>query len=115
MAKEDNTPILSQRIDRFLWHARLAHDRSAAQALAERAVIRLNGRRVERAHALVRPGDILTLPRGTSVLVIRILQLPARRGPAADARLLYDLIQPDAQITGAFSPAIDIDDGPRDE
>lgn len=108
-------PASSQRIDRFLWYARFAGDRTAAQALAERAVIRLNGRRVERAHALVRPGDVLTLPRGASVLVIRIAQLPVRRGPAAEARLLYELIEPDSPKSGAFSPSNDIDAGAPDE
>lgn len=108
-------PLPSQRIDRFLWHARLAPSRAAAQAMAERAAIRLNGRRVDRAHAPIRPGDILTLPRGTGALVIRVLQLPTRRGPVAEARLLYELIEPDTPKSGAFSPSIDIDAGARDE
>jgi ribosome-associated heat shock protein Hsp15 len=86
----------AQRIDRFLWYTRLAHDRDAAQELAERGVVRLNGRRVERAHASVRPGDVLTLPKGAQVLVIRVLSLPPRRGPAPEARLCYALLDPDS-------------------
>lgn len=83
-----------QRIDRFLWFARLAGDRSAAQALAERGIVRLNGRRVERAHSPVRRGDLLTLPVGDSVRVIRILELPVRRGPTTEAETLYERIKP---------------------
>ncbi len=83
----------AQRIDRFLWFARLAGNRSAAQALAERGIVRLNGRRVERAHTPVRRGDLLTLPVGETVRVIRILELPMRRGPAAEAETLYDRIE----------------------
>lgn len=83
----------TQRIDRFLWFARLSANRSAAQALAERGIVRLNGRRVERAHVAVRPGDLLTLPQGDRVRVVRILALPARRGPAPEARLHYELIE----------------------
>ncbi len=82
-----------QRIDRFLWFARLSGNRSAAQALAERGIVRLNGRRVERAHTPVRRGDLLTLPVGDSVRVIRILALPARRGPAPEALTLYEMIE----------------------
>lgn len=87
-------PAPTQRIDRFLWFARLSANRSAAQALAERGIVRLNGRRVERAHAPVRRGDLLTLPLGDAVRVIRILELPARRGPAPEARTLYETIEP---------------------
>lgn len=83
----------TQRIDRFLWFARLTGNRSAAQALAERGIVRLNGRRIERAHAPVRPGDLLTLPLGERVRVIRILHLPVRRGPAPEATLLYEFIE----------------------
>ncbi len=83
----------TQRIDRFLWFARLTGNRSAAQALAERGIVRLNGRRVERAHTPVRPGDLLTLPVGDSVHVIRIAELPSRRGPTTEAQALYEMIE----------------------
>lgn len=83
----------SQRIDRFLWFVRLSGNRSAAQTLAERGIVRLNGRRIDRAHAPVRPGDLLTLPVGADVRVIRILALPARRGPAPEARAHYEFIE----------------------
>jgi len=91
IAPPDAAP--SQRIDRFLWFARLTGNRSAAQALAERGIVRLNGRRVERAHTPVRRGDLLTLPLGNAVRVIRIVELPGRRGPAPEARTHYELIE----------------------
>jgi ribosome-associated heat shock protein Hsp15 len=71
---------------------RLAPSRSSAQALAERGVIRLNGRRVERAHAAVRVGDLVTVPQGTHARVVRVSALPVRRGPAAEAVLCYENI-----------------------
>jgi ribosome-associated heat shock protein Hsp15 len=82
------------RIDKYLWFVRLAPNRSSAQALAERGIIRLNGRRVERAHVPVRVGDLITMPQGNSVRVIRIEQLPVRRGPFAEAQLCYSAITP---------------------
>ncbi|MBO9574379.1 MAG: RNA-binding S4 domain-containing protein [Sphingobium sp.] len=85
------------RIDKYLWFVRLAPDRSSAQALAERGIIRLNGRRVERAHAPVRVGDLITLPQGPNVRVIRVEQLPARRGPFSEAQLCYSAITPGAE------------------
>ncbi len=52
----------SLRIDKFLWFARLAKSRSVAQKMAEDGHIRLNGRRIERSHAPVRAGDLITFP-----------------------------------------------------
>lgn len=77
------------RIDKFLWFARLARSRSAAQAVCETGMIRLDGRRVERAHVLVRPGAVLALVQGGVVRVVRIDHLPTRRGPATEAAGLY--------------------------
>lgn len=82
----------AQRIDRFLWFARLTKTRSAAQALCTAGHIRLNGRRVERAHLPVRPGDILTLPTPAGVRALRVAALPKRRGPASEAATLVDPI-----------------------
>lgn len=86
----------SQRIDLFLWYARLAPSRSAAQALAARAIIRLNGRRIERAHTPVRAGDVIVMPQGQAVRAIRILSLPIRRGPATEALGHYEALESDA-------------------
>jgi ribosome-associated heat shock protein Hsp15 len=77
------------RLDRFLWFARLARTRSAAQTMAEAGTLRLDGRRIERAHAPVRVGSTLAFMQGDRVRVIRIGMLPRRRGPAAEAAALY--------------------------
>lgn len=78
----------SMRIDKFLWFARLARSRSAAQTLAEAGTCRLDGRRVDRAHAAVRVGSIIALVDRGVVRVIRVAALPVRRGPPAEAALL---------------------------
>ncbi len=78
------------RIDKFLWFARLSKSRSTAQKLAEDGHIRLNGRRVERSHAPVRAGDLITFPHRSGVRVGRVIQLPARRGPAPEAQACYE-------------------------
>ncbi|PEQ12115.1 RNA-binding protein [Novosphingobium sp. PC22D] len=77
------------RIDKVLWYLRLAKSRSTAQAMAEQGHIRLNGRRVERAHAKVAAGDVMTLPSPAGVRVIELVALPHRRGPAPEARACY--------------------------
>ena len=78
------------RIDKFLWFVRLCKSRSAAQAMAERGIMRLNGRRVDRAHSPVRIGDLITLAQGTRIRVVSVLSLPHRRGPAPEAQDCYE-------------------------
>ncbi|MCK0531959.1 RNA-binding S4 domain-containing protein [Sphingobium agri] len=80
----------SLRIDKFLWFVRLAKSRSMAQKMAEDGHIRLNGRRIERAHAPVRTGDLITFPHHHGVRVVRVVQLPGRRGPAPEAQSCYE-------------------------
>lgn len=91
------------RLDRYLWFARLARTRGAAQALAEAGRVRLDGRRIDRAHAPVRVGSTLVFVHGSRVRVLRIAALPTRRGPASEAATLYaDLANPvDAPESGA--------------
>lgn len=80
------------RIDKLLWFLRFAASRSSAQSWAAEGHIRLNGRRIERASSAVKPGDMLVLPRRSGVLVIEILTLPNRRGPAAEAQTCYRVL-----------------------
>lgn len=85
-------PGASLRLDKLLWHLRFAKSRSVAHAMVERGHIRINGRRVEKASAAVRIGDVLTLPFGEDVRVIRLLALPLRRGPVSEALACYEQI-----------------------
>jgi ribosome-associated heat shock protein Hsp15 len=79
----------SLRLDKFLWFARIVKTRALAQTMAEEGRIRLGGRLVDRAHAPVRVGDVLSFAQRGSVRVLRVAALPARRGPPAEARALY--------------------------
>lgn len=79
----------SLRLDKFLWFARIVKSRTAAQTLAEEGRIRIDGRVVDRSHAPVRVGDVLSFALRGDVRILRVDALPARRGPAAEARALY--------------------------
>jgi ribosome-associated heat shock protein Hsp15 len=80
------------RIDKLLWFLRFAKTRPVAQTLAEAGHVRLNGRRVERAHQKVMVGDVLVVPLATGVRVLRVLTLPHRRGPAPEAQACYKVL-----------------------
>jgi ribosome-associated heat shock protein Hsp15 len=89
----------SLRIDKWLWHARFYKTRSLAQEAACSGVLRLNNARVEKASVAVRPGDVLTVPRGhRDVAVVRVQALGIRRGPAPEAQGLYEVLSDTAAL-----------------
>jgi len=84
-----------QRIDKWLWFARLAKSRTLAQKLAVSGGVRVNRARNTSASHPVKVGDTLTIGLESGVRVLRILATGTRRGPPAEARLLFeDLSQP---------------------
>jgi ribosome-associated heat shock protein Hsp15 len=78
-----------QRIDKWLWHARMVRTRGDAAALATAGFVRLNGKRMTAASHLVRIGDVVTLALDRSVRVVRVEGICERRGNAPAARMLY--------------------------
>ena len=80
------------RVDQLVWFLRFAPSRSAGQKWIEAGHFRLNGRRVEKPGQAVKLGDVLALPLRSGVLVIELDHLPARRGPAEEARSCYRVL-----------------------
>ena len=78
-----------QRIDKWLWHARVVRTRSAAAALAEAGFVRVNGTRIEAPSIAVRCGDVVTVALDRAVRVLKVQGFAARRGSSDSARLLY--------------------------
>ncbi len=87
------------RLDKFLWFVRLAKTRGFAQEVAEARHLRIDGRVIEKAAAAVRVGDTLTFPLHGRIRVIRVLSLPARRGPAPEARACYADLAPTENVS----------------
>jgi ribosome-associated heat shock protein Hsp15 len=83
-----------QRIDRWLWFARIVKSRTLAQALIERGKVRVNRVKVDKTSTIVKTGDVLTLALGPRVVSIEILGIGSRRGPAPEAQTLYRDLTP---------------------
>jgi ribosome-associated heat shock protein Hsp15 len=79
-----------QRVDKWLWHARIVRTRADAAGLATSGRVRINGQRIDAAGRPVRPGDVLTVALDGRVRVLRVVGFVQRRGSAAAARGLYD-------------------------
>jgi len=84
----------SLRLDKWLWHARLFKSRSLASRVCGSGRLRVNGTIVRKAHYALRPGDVLTFPKGPHIRVVRIIGLGSRRGPASEAQALYEDLEP---------------------
>ena len=67
------TALDRQRIDKWLWHARVVRTRSAAAALAAAGHVRINGQRVDAPSRAVRPGDVVTVALDRTVRVLKVL------------------------------------------
>jgi ribosome-associated heat shock protein Hsp15 len=85
-----------RRLDKWLWFARFCKSRTLASKLCAAGKIRIDGELVHKAHHLVRAGDVLTFPQGAHIRVVRVVQLGLRRGPATEARTLYEDLSPPA-------------------
>jgi ribosome-associated heat shock protein Hsp15 len=79
-----------QRIDRWLWHARLVRTRDAAAALADAGYVRVNGARIDAPGRMVRTGDVITVALERNVRVLKVRGFRERRGPADTAETLYE-------------------------
>jgi len=85
-----------QRLDRWLWFARIVKTRTLAARLVSAGKIRLNRERVTRPSRLVREGDVITASIHERVRILKVRQPGQRRGPAVEAQMLYDDISPPA-------------------
>ena len=97
----------SIRLDKWLWYARFFKSRTLAGRLCQSGKLRLNRETVGKAHAQVRPGDVLTFPAGSHVRVVRVAALGTRRSPAAEAATLYEDLappSPETRLPGRTGP-----------
>ena len=81
------------RLDKWLFHARFYRTRPLAQAATAGGRVRLNGIKIDKPGHALKPGDVLTLGRGGQVIAVRVLALAERRGPATEARTLYEVLE----------------------
>ena len=103
-----------QRIDKWLFFARVIKSRALGAKLAQSGRVRVNGNKIEQASYAVKPGDVLTLTLDRRILVYRVIDCGERRGPADEARRLYEDMSQQAEQSGerlpdAIEPLRDVD------
>jgi ribosome-associated heat shock protein Hsp15 len=80
----------SRRLDQWLWFSRLVRTRSLAARLCTVGAVAINGIAIHKSNHAIRIGDIIAAPQGAYRRTVRVLGLGVRRGPASEARLLYE-------------------------
>lgn len=100
------------RLDKWLWQARFFKTRTLAATVASKGKVRINRMLVTKPHYKVRPGDVLTFAQGQDIRVVRVLALGERRGPAPEARTLYEDIG-ETSIDSADGQTVMSPDRPR--
>jgi len=89
-AVDASSAAATRRLDQWLWFARFVKSRSRASRLCAAGAIAVNGVAVRKANHTVRIDDTIAVPQGAFQRTVRVLALGTRRGPAAEARLLYE-------------------------
>ena len=87
-------PENRQRIDKWLFFTRAVKSRSLAAKLVVAGRVRINRDKAAQASDLVKPGDVLTITLDRSIHVWKVIGAGVRRGPAEEARKLYEDISP---------------------
>jgi ribosome-associated heat shock protein Hsp15 len=82
-----------QRLDKWLWHARVVKARTSAAALIEAGHVRVNGVREKAPGHSVKAGDVVTIGLDRTVRLLKVVGFAERRGDASAARVLYDDLQ----------------------
>lgn len=91
----DRLTDATQRIDKWLWFARLVKTRTLATRLVTGGKIRINREKIDKASHSVKAGDVVTARVARKIVILKILDVGARRGPAKEAQLLYEDLTPD--------------------
>ncbi|WP_421915885.1 RNA-binding S4 domain-containing protein [Mesorhizobium sp.] len=83
-----------QRIDKWLFFSRAVKSRSLAAKLAVAGRVRINRDKAAQASDMVKPGDVLTITLDRRIFVWKVVNTGVRRGPAEEARTLYEDMSP---------------------
>jgi ribosome-associated heat shock protein Hsp15 len=96
----------SQRIDKWLFFARIAKSRTLAQGWIEAGHVSVNDDKVKRPSADVKIGDRLTVSLGDRDVVVIVKAPGESRRPYEEAKLLYEDVSPPREKRSRFEQAV---------
>lgn len=88
----NETTVSTQRLDRWIWHARIVKTRTIAASLVSEGHVRVNGERAKATARAIRPGDVLTIALPARVRVLKVTGILSRRADASAAKDTYESV-----------------------
>lgn len=85
---------VTQRLDKWLWYARICKSRTQATNLCKSGMVRLNRNLITKPNQRLRVDDVLTFILGQRICIFRVVALGVRRGPFTEAKGLYEDLSP---------------------
>ena len=85
---------VTQRLDKWLWYARICKSRTQATNLCKSGMVRLNRNLITNPNQRLRVDDVLTFILGQRIRIFRVVALGVRRGPFTEAKGLYEDLSP---------------------
>ncbi len=82
------------RVDKWLFFARVAKSRTLAAKMVGDGRIRVNRDKIDQPSHMLKADDVLTVALDRRVLILKLLRIGTRRGPAEEARTLYEDLTP---------------------
>ncbi len=83
----------TQRLDRWIWHARIVRTRTVATNLVSEGYVRVNGERSETPAHAIKPGDVLTIALPARVRILKVTGILPRRADASAAKHTYESVE----------------------
>ena len=96
------------RLDIYLYYIRIFKSRSLATKFVLTNRLRISGQVTQKPHKMISIGDVLTITINDNIKVLKVLDIPNRRGPYSEALNFYEEITPIERISKKKSLKPDI-------
>ena len=96
------------RLDIYLYYIRIFKSRSIATKFVLTNRLRISGKVMQKPHKMISVGDVLTMTINDNIKVLKVLDIPNRRGPYSESLNFYEDITPIKSFPKKESPKIDM-------
>ena len=86
------------RLDIYLYYIRIFKSRSIATKFVLTNRLRISGQVTQKPHKMISIGDVLTITINDNIKVLKVLDIPNRRGPYSESLNFYEDIAPIEKI-----------------
>ena len=82
------------RLDIYLYYIRIFKSRSIATKFVSTNRLRISGQVTQKPHKMISIGDVLTMTINDNIKILKVLDIPSRRGPYLESLNFYEDITP---------------------